>query len=218
MRRGHPPGLEYGFIAQEVEEVIPEVVSEDAEGFKMVAYARIVPVLTSALSSALDRLDAIELASAQQPFPSDDTPEAAVHAYSSGETPSLQPTSSWSSRSSSSRSSSSLSTSTVNGGDTGNRDARSTPTTGVARPTVPTRGVACCCGGCSTNYPNWVGDSRIGNSDVPVVSAGEALQDKHEVEEHRTALCAQMGALEARLLQLERRIQTLESGGASPAG
>lgn len=42
---------ELGFIAQQVEDVLPEVVSEDADGFKYVAYARIVPVVVEALKS-----------------------------------------------------------------------------------------------------------------------------------------------------------------------
>ena len=53
-----------GFIAQEVEVVAPEVVSEDAHGFKVVAYSRLVPLLASALSAALARLDKLENAAA----------------------------------------------------------------------------------------------------------------------------------------------------------
>ncbi|CAM9311277.1 unnamed protein product, partial [Laminaria digitata] len=49
-----------GFIAQEVEAIAPEVVSEDARGFKVVAYSRLVPLLASALSTALDRLDKLD--------------------------------------------------------------------------------------------------------------------------------------------------------------
>lgn len=52
--------LQYGFIAQEVESLIPEVISEDAQGFKAVAYSRLVPIVASALGAALDRLDALE--------------------------------------------------------------------------------------------------------------------------------------------------------------
>lgn len=49
-----------GFIAQEVEKVAPEVVAEDGNGYKTVAYSRLVPTLAAALSSALDRLDRLE--------------------------------------------------------------------------------------------------------------------------------------------------------------
>lgn len=49
-----------GFIAQEVEDVAPEVVAEDGNGYKTVAYSRLVPTLAAALSSALERLDRLE--------------------------------------------------------------------------------------------------------------------------------------------------------------
>lgn len=49
-----------GLIAQEVEEVVPEVIAEDRQGFKAIAYSRLVPIVVSALSSALDRLDSLE--------------------------------------------------------------------------------------------------------------------------------------------------------------
>lgn len=51
---------QHGFIAQEVEQVAPEVVAEDGNGYKTVAYSRLVPTLAAALSSALDRLDRLE--------------------------------------------------------------------------------------------------------------------------------------------------------------
>ncbi|TYZ69269.1 hypothetical protein PybrP1_000642 [[Pythium] brassicae (nom. inval.)] len=40
---------ELGLIAQDVEQVLPQVVVEDARGFKYVAYARLVPVVVEAL-------------------------------------------------------------------------------------------------------------------------------------------------------------------------
>lgn len=64
-----------GFIAQEVEDVVPEVVAEDGNGYKTVAYSRLVPTLAAALSSALDRLDRLEdLRSALQPVTSESVP------------------------------------------------------------------------------------------------------------------------------------------------
>lgn len=51
---------QHGFIAQEVEHVAPEVVAEDGNGYKAVAYSRLVPTLAAALSAALDRLDKLE--------------------------------------------------------------------------------------------------------------------------------------------------------------
>ncbi|MBQ3658490.1 MAG: tail fiber domain-containing protein [Bacteroidales bacterium] len=41
--------LQYGFIAQEVEKVFPELVTTDSEGFKSLNYIGIVPVLTEAV-------------------------------------------------------------------------------------------------------------------------------------------------------------------------
>jgi hypothetical protein len=38
-----------GFIAQEVEEVVPEMVHTDSEGFKSVAYSRLLPVVVEAM-------------------------------------------------------------------------------------------------------------------------------------------------------------------------
>jgi uncharacterized coiled-coil protein SlyX len=49
-----------GLIAQEVEAVLPEVVSTDAQGFKSVRYGAIVPVLAVALHELEARLAAAE--------------------------------------------------------------------------------------------------------------------------------------------------------------
>jgi len=56
-----------GFLAQEVEAVLPELVSTDAEGTKSVNYVGVVPVLVEALKeeraarqALADRLDAVE--------------------------------------------------------------------------------------------------------------------------------------------------------------
>jgi hypothetical protein len=40
-----------GFIAQEVEKVLPELVSTDSKGYKAVAYANVVPVLVEAVKT-----------------------------------------------------------------------------------------------------------------------------------------------------------------------
>ena len=58
---------QHGFIAQEVENIVPEVVFEDAKGFKAVAYSRLVPILARALSAALDRLDNLEHVAVRAP-------------------------------------------------------------------------------------------------------------------------------------------------------
>ena len=42
-------GRQIGFIAQDVEKVLPEIVSTDNKGFKSVSYENVVPVLTAAV-------------------------------------------------------------------------------------------------------------------------------------------------------------------------
>ena len=42
-------GKDLGVIAQEIEEVIPEVVNTDEEGYKSVQYSHLVPVLIEAI-------------------------------------------------------------------------------------------------------------------------------------------------------------------------
>jgi hypothetical protein len=49
-----------GVIAQEVEEVIPEVVHTDADGMKSVAYGNIVGVLIEAIKEQQQRIEALE--------------------------------------------------------------------------------------------------------------------------------------------------------------
>lgn len=65
----HGDRRQHGFIAQEVEQVAPEVVAEDSKGYKTVAYSRLVPALSTALSAALDRLDRLEEAPASTSLP-----------------------------------------------------------------------------------------------------------------------------------------------------
>ena len=44
-------GKQVGFIAQEVEKVLPELVTTDDKGYKSVAYANVVPVLVEAIKT-----------------------------------------------------------------------------------------------------------------------------------------------------------------------
>jgi hypothetical protein len=53
-------GRHYGVIAQEVEEVLPEVVSEGADGEKTVAYSEIIPVLIEAIKTQQERIEILE--------------------------------------------------------------------------------------------------------------------------------------------------------------
>lgn len=50
-----------GFLAQEVELVLPELVSTAPDGFKGIAYARLAPVLTSAVAALASHADALTL-------------------------------------------------------------------------------------------------------------------------------------------------------------
>ncbi|OGS06894.1 MAG: hypothetical protein A2270_00465, partial [Elusimicrobia bacterium RIFOXYA12_FULL_51_18] len=50
-------GRQIGFIAQEVESVIPEVVTTNKEGYKGISYEQIVPVLTKAVQEQQAQID-----------------------------------------------------------------------------------------------------------------------------------------------------------------
>lgn len=49
--KGFETGRQIGFIAQEVEKVLPELVRTDQEGYKSVAYANVVPVVVEAIKA-----------------------------------------------------------------------------------------------------------------------------------------------------------------------
>jgi hypothetical protein len=51
---------EYGFIAQEVENIIPTIVKERNDGFKGVAYQKMVPILVDVLQKQKIRIDELE--------------------------------------------------------------------------------------------------------------------------------------------------------------
>ena len=53
-------GRHYGVVAQETEEVLPEVVTEGADGEKAVAYTEIVPVLIEAIKAQQQQIAALE--------------------------------------------------------------------------------------------------------------------------------------------------------------
>ena len=53
-------GTHYGCIAQEVEEVLPEVVGEGPDGDKTVAYAEIVPVLIESIKAQQRQIELLE--------------------------------------------------------------------------------------------------------------------------------------------------------------
>jgi len=53
-------GREVGVIAQDVENVLPEAVSEGADGYKRVDYTKLVPLLIEAVKEQQDQIDALE--------------------------------------------------------------------------------------------------------------------------------------------------------------
>jgi len=55
--KAFPEGRQIGFIAQEVEKVLPEVVHTDENGYKSVEYANVVPVLVEAVKTLKDDND-----------------------------------------------------------------------------------------------------------------------------------------------------------------
>jgi hypothetical protein len=58
--RDFDTGRHYGVIAQEIEEVLPEVVREGPRGEKAVAYSQIVPVLIEAIKTQEQKIQALE--------------------------------------------------------------------------------------------------------------------------------------------------------------
>jgi hypothetical protein len=58
--RNFKDGKDFGFIAQEIEEVIPEVVVTDAEGYKRVNYTNLIPFLTAALQEQQTQIEALQ--------------------------------------------------------------------------------------------------------------------------------------------------------------
>jgi hypothetical protein len=58
--KGFPDGRHYGVIAQEAEKVLPEVVKEDLDGEKAVAYAEIIPVLIEAVKEQQMQIETLK--------------------------------------------------------------------------------------------------------------------------------------------------------------
>lgn len=59
--RNLPEGRHYGVIAQEIEQVMPEVVYTAEDGTKGVAYNEIIPVLIEAIKAQQKRIEALEM-------------------------------------------------------------------------------------------------------------------------------------------------------------
>jgi hypothetical protein len=62
-----PAGRQIGFLAQEVEQILPEIVHTDGKGYKGVNYANLVPVLVEAMKQQQKQIEKRETQlSAQQ--------------------------------------------------------------------------------------------------------------------------------------------------------
>lgn len=53
-------GEQLGFIAQDMEKVIPEVVTTDNNGYKGISYEKIIPVLTSAIQEQQEQIEQLK--------------------------------------------------------------------------------------------------------------------------------------------------------------
>merc|ERR1711990_1288846 len=53
--KGFSAKKQFGFIAQDIEKVLPEVVTTSDDGFKAVAYSAVTPVLTNAVKELVQR-------------------------------------------------------------------------------------------------------------------------------------------------------------------
>ena len=63
--RKFPQGQQIGFIAQEVEKVLPALVHKDANGYYSVAYASAVPILVEAVKQQQQQINALKAQNAQ---------------------------------------------------------------------------------------------------------------------------------------------------------
>jgi hypothetical protein len=56
------PGHSIGFVAQEVDEVVPEAVATDANGKKAIAYSKLIPVLVQTIQEQQAEIEALKKA------------------------------------------------------------------------------------------------------------------------------------------------------------
>ncbi|MEQ8364985.1 MAG: hypothetical protein RH948_19080 [Cyclobacteriaceae bacterium] len=54
-------GMDVGLIAQEVEELFPEIVAENDEGFKTVAYYKLIPLLIETVKDQEKTIDNLKM-------------------------------------------------------------------------------------------------------------------------------------------------------------
>jgi len=58
--KGFTTSKQYGFIAQELEEIIPEVVATDSKGFKSVNYDMVIPILVQAIKEQQKQIEDLQ--------------------------------------------------------------------------------------------------------------------------------------------------------------
>ena len=58
--KSFPEGRQIGFIAQEVQEVLPELVTKTPDGYLGVAYGNLVPVLVEAMKEQQKQIDELK--------------------------------------------------------------------------------------------------------------------------------------------------------------
>jgi hypothetical protein len=56
----NPSQTQYGFIAQEVEKVLPDLVGTDSNGYKTVNYIGVIPVLTEAIKTQQEEIESLK--------------------------------------------------------------------------------------------------------------------------------------------------------------
>lgn len=58
--RAFPRQLQYGFLAQEVEQVLPQAVHTGSDGYKSVNYSAIIPLLTESIKTLQQEVEALQ--------------------------------------------------------------------------------------------------------------------------------------------------------------
>lgn len=58
--RAFPQQLQYGFLAQEVEQVLPQAVHTGSDGYKSVNYSAIIPLLTESIKTLQQQVEALQ--------------------------------------------------------------------------------------------------------------------------------------------------------------
>jgi hypothetical protein len=55
-----PAGIHYGFIAQELQKVVPEIVKENNDGYLTVDYSGLIPILVKGLKEQQEEIDQLK--------------------------------------------------------------------------------------------------------------------------------------------------------------